>query len=499
MNTLMGKSETNIMDIGDVIMRLLNQWKAIAIAVILMALICGGFKYHKDMQAYEAAKAAEQSVSVQDMESISEDELLSSLGSTEKAMIINYVQQLQWLRNEEEYARKSLLMRTDPNRQRGMYLTYRISSSAEAFNYNDFENAMSAYMMSTEFALAIRPSIDDTAAPGYITELVGAGFDYIKKEAPADSGTNIFKVLIVIPEKADPAALADAATAAISEYAGQKKDALRIDSIHLVNSNETRFANNYAIDTKLKANNAIRDAYNTVNNLKSSLNERQLGIAEALLTQSAMDTGEIIDEQSSEKEAEEAAAETPKPGFSKKYALGGGMLGLLLYLMVFFLNLLARGEVGSYSNAKSIAGSVRIVGTLTDGGRKKNPLLNSKLVSGLLSRKALPEEEQLEGIADSISSMCRYLDSDKVSMVCLKDNQATSLNAVKERLAGKGISADIRSLLNASGRIDEMTLSDISNGILIIREGEKQAIWKEIMNLSDRYDKDYIGAVYING
>ena len=52
----MNNSNTQI-DIRDIFLRLLSQWKAVMIVSLLCALFMAGFKYHKDVTNYNAAVA----------------------------------------------------------------------------------------------------------------------------------------------------------------------------------------------------------------------------------------------------------------------------------------------------------------------------------------------------------------------------------------------------------------------------------------------------------
>ena len=200
-------------------------------------------------------------------------------------------------------------------------------------------------------------------------------------------------------------------------------------------------------------------------------------------------------------EDEAATAEvSSKPGISKKFALVGFVLGIILYAIVYILYCGLKGNITSPEQTERYSNS-RLLGEIYYKGTHKGlkGLLNSSIVNGIRCRGKKDTAKQISYITSTIDAVCRKNDAAKVTAMCLPGISAEDHAVIRELEASikkKGVDLEIIDVDFAT--VEEKLLS-IDFVVCVANEESKAADLINLASLLKSYDTKIIGNVFIQG
>lgn len=487
-------------DLENCFWRLLSQWKAVLLISLVMAFLVSGAKHMKAMKSYNMMKDAKtetSEASERSEKSFDEriEDVMESLSDDDKGSVAYVIEQKELSNDYKEYISNSILFNTDPSNQRTLCMTYDI----EVKNPGDLPVLMRSfqtYVNGDRFAGAIKESIDPNADNVYISELM-----QFETYTPADldntNGAAALKFNIVLPEQADAEAVAAAATATLKEYRSELQ-ANYPGSISIAGCQESHLFDRINADIKANTLYVINNINNNIKTAESSLSEKQRQAVNTIMSIKS-EASTFKKEITATNEKDPAAEEEPAvPGWSKKYALLGFVLGAFLYTGIYVLFSLLRGRVGSASTAESTVGA-RTLGEVYFENKKTGItelLLHSNLVNKWRYRGKLDDEKQINRVTSSLEAICSHANLNILTVLNMIVDRQTAEKLMKKISVAckeRGVSLNI---LDIKEEIDEKDISLAKNVVFALDDNVKTSEIGRMVRLCKTYDVSIMGSVY---
>lgn len=493
MNNKSFKQPVMEVDIAELFWELLEQWKAILLLAIIMACVVCGTKYVNDMKSYNAEVAAKTEAEAQ--ANIPADEriadLLNSLPSSEVADAKLVIMEKEWLFKQKEYLNNSLFMDTDPSNQIVLTLVCDIKAD-DVDTVPALVNSFDMYVESDDFAEIIKPTIDQTAETNYIGELINSGRN-TRERVTVDDSNGSFKISIILIDESKAEETASAAINALKEYSAQ------LSSSHLhtlsIADQDISVIYNYAdIERQRHILDKIDEMETTSNTAESELTAPQKQVvSEALNIFITSETAKSIGTADFGDETEPVVT-----GWSRKHALLGFILGVVLYAGIFTMVLILRGCVTSARAAERYSG-VRLLGEVYQKESTSTGIeiiLRSKAIESLRYRDKGDSIAQIKKIAESITAVCKHKGTNECSLINITHcdegcNEIMSLIAAET--AKMGVKTDIISL---DDDFDEKQLLSVENAVLVTSHRTKVPMLGKINALCNAFTINILGCVY---
>lgn len=495
------QSSTRIVNIRATIWDLLDQWKAILIVSLCTMVLLTGFKYYKDIKAYNAAKNSEAQV-VEENKTAEEsiEEILNALPESDRTSVEFMVRQNDWIEEQKDYINNSILMNTNTGNQRTLVLDYQITLA------DNLDTTMSALVngyvgliRDEDLINGIKEAFGYTNDNKYIAELISINnFSFVGGNIAQLGGANadnaVVEVVIILPEGVDENAVQEAVTKRIKEYSGKLSNSISPHNIDLLNSNVAYLLNYTAISYKNNIMQSVFNLQNNMKNMKTTLSDSQKAAVDSIIRIKSdakkIEAGENIKENAAEKEA------APKPGFSKKYALFGFILGAMIYAFIYLLLIIVKGCINCAADVEYYLQS-RLLGEIYDTNNSTGfaKLLHSKLVENLRYRGRLNPEVQVKKTVDAIDAVCEHNQTKKFALFDLTGKNGKHASAVISGITDKGIDVE---LIDGSTDMEEKSLLHVDNAVFITGPVTEALKLMRLRSLCDSYDIKALGAIYVS-
>ena len=485
----------------NVIWELLSQWKAVLIISLALAILLAGVKYFKDNASYDDAVIAQKEAEEQQA-SLSQDEriaiVIDSLQRADQNKVRILTNEKKWIMKKNSYLKNSILMQTDPTDQRELSLVFRINAEKNE-DLPVLIQSYEAIAKSETIVEAIKPVISPDSDNKYISELIRNNDNAEHNETISEAGA-AFTVKIIIPEETDYERVAEAASDAIvnqgkslmAEFPHSlvmaKYDVARIYNSEVIEDRDTTFLHISSMETNIK-------------NAASSLSADQKAALEAI--------DAIIEEEGNFDDSMEQIADSTQnnentlvaPGFSKKYALLGFVMGVLLYSLCYVAFSILKGCTSAASVIEDYTGS-RLLGEAYYKGERKglSGLLHSDLIDKIRYKKMPDFAAQFDKIEKSLEAVCAHSDAKEVTMISLTDTKAnelvrTTIREISKQMSRKGTKLDE---ITVASDFDESELLPIKKAVLLLGDETKVNKLRKLIELCHDYDISLLGSIYIS-
>lgn len=502
--------ETEI-DLVELIWRMLAQWKAVLVCALIMALLVPSAVYLRDARAYEAAQTAaeEEAANPVDPEKAIE-ELLATLKSADRPAVEQALRNDEIIEEKRDYLSNSLLVNLDTDKAATAVVGYMIDG--EAVEDSDLKFALfkgySAAFGDIVALNEIMEAMGVESEPKYMQELVW------------DDGTiegetsNVFKINILCPDAAMVDNVAEASDIIMERTCESLSKTVCKHSVKRIftqsepktlESVSTMAGNAYGALYNLQSqqrthvgtfNQEQKAAYEAIVQIKSAA--LNAGEASALTASGSSDS---VNDSTAEKENSESA----KPGFSKKYAAVGFVLGACLYVMLYAAWLVLSRRIDNAGVAQSYTGA-RLLGEYYSPAKNGvlSALLHSKAVTKYRYANKMDLAAQADKIADAIAASCANKGIKEIALLQMFDisdpesraGAGALVTEVSERLrsADIGLNADT---ITAFPAPDEKDLSDKKNAVFFVTGNTKSKTLDNILSLCKDYEIGKVGTVFI--
>lgn len=501
MNYKTNGTQDVVIDVIQMIWKLLSQWKMILIAALFSALIVSGAKYFMEYRSY----SDQLQDSAQETKEISKEELveeaLAALSAKDRKTVM-YLTDLQKLvLTQQKYLNESVLLNANYTNQRSLELIYYIEGEAGEDIQSlcdSYKQCMRMENLYYRLASAIKPDADVK----YIPELIATE----SSDLPDSNakGTTL-RIRMVLTEESDTSMIERIITSTFDEESVRLKAVFGEHSVRLLNMTEKRKYASEVIDKRAAITNSINAAQNNIKNYYALLTDEQKGVMELitemqLLDDNSSDLLEITDESGvaeAVNRTEEAGPDTPH--FKPVFAIIGFILGIMAYVFFYVVSAIMRGRIISPCNAEFYTGS-RLLGDI-QGDRKHYSglamLTHSRLVDKIRYRGRGDADSELDKIAEKLKAVCEHAGVSALSIVSISDLQSEACRkteSILQAVRAKGIDAE---MLSFGKDVNESDLLRIQNVVSVVGDDSNSGSILQMMQLFKEYDIRKLGCIFV--
>ena len=491
MNNSYNAPRTIEIDLIDTMWKLLMQWKAILLVCIAMALLVPGIKYAKDSSAYKAEladkKKAEEEASKPTEDRI--DAALKLLPADQREDVLFVVQQQDMVNVQKDYLNNSILLNTDPASQRQLSFKFVLKSEAGT-DMRTLADAYSTCIRRTSSLESLREIIAPDTSLEYIDELIDTKNEDI---LAGDAESAVYTVTITLPDDADADSIIELIDSEISDYHDEISSNVGEHSILIANVEDHSIFNKDILDRRTNLTNSINNLNNSIDAAKGKLSAEQQAAYESIIAiKQSSDTV-----QKAASEGNDSSTDLQKPGFSKKYAVLGFLLGAFLYAGIYVVMLILKKVVTSASIAQSYTGT-RLLGEVYRKADHKGFrwLLTSDMVARGRYKDKLDADKQISALAATVDAVCAHHSTDKLTLMLsgVGDGFSDIIDRIVKKCSSEGNKKSIE-LINAD-KMDEKALGSVKNAVYVLCSKSKVDSLGSLMSLVCDYDVTPLGTIY---
>lgn len=487
--------EEREIDLLDMIADILSHWRGLLVALVIGAVLMGGFSYVKSYRNVQSEQEAEEL----ELDELAVEEQLvqleDSLSDSEKAAVLITVDDEKEYLYKDKYSQESVYMQLDPLNIMQTELVYRIQAEDE-----DLAQRLGTLYKNIVGGVGLYDWVEqqtgiDTA---YAAELISVSTNpeiFVKNGAQNISiGSDSLKVTVIQKDEETCGQLA----AAVSSYLEQlqKNLAEELGSHELILLSET---SGKIISTDVMSRQI--DYGNQVSNLRSGIASSKAGFTADqqkyydLLTWEEETREAEMDQKDTTTEEEPVLA---SPSVSKKYVLLGAVLFAFVYAGILFLIYIFNSKIRVSDELQSLY-HIPQIGVVVKDSKKK--FILDKWVDDLrhYGKRKFDAEQSMElaFAAVKIAAM-----KSKLSNVCLMGCNLSAragkvCESLKAALEKEGIQVTV--LDNVLYNAESMEKIDAVTGVVLV-EKAGSTLYNEIANelaLLKRQDIAVLGGIIV--
>ena len=543
MNNRTLSSELEI-DLIQVMKDLLLQWKPIIAVMLIFGLITPGVMYVKGMRDYNAAienhrDLQEKMNSAKNGEGVDNSELYEELTDAEKVAVDSAILKVETYNRRKDYADHSLLMNLDPSKKRTVELTYTISGSAEYLNTvtDMYVSSIKDNTFTENMVKSFNKMLKKDTSVRYVSELISAS----TSGGPSGSATKgkvSFYVTIILPnEKIKAEDVADTVKSYLNSRVAYVTSTIGAHQLSFVNYEEKVSDDQELLTRQSDTKAGILTAKSEIYTLTDAFNDNQKQIfsteTDMKLEEKfnldtdddgimdAMDLNENgIDDEQEElynldtdddgkpdaldlnengiDDTLEMETELTKPGFSKKYAALGLLIGLVVYGGIYLLLLIFVPVIRSGLELSDMLG-IKSFGCL-HSETKRMGFFCSRWMFNLLYHKDKSTDELLSDTVERIDVFAKYHEIGALTLISADAESADMVARIKEKLDAAGISTSAVDLWDGEKVTDlaEESMSGNDNYIIcMMPRATRIADIDKLLSVASEYDKKVVGSVAV--
>lgn len=348
-------------DVWHMLCCIAKKWWKILIAMIVCAVLTGGFSYYKNAKglaaAAESGETAEsgQEAMVSQALATSEEEILDQSGLSRKAAeeVLYYTNKYYYNKlqyeHQNDYIQNSILMQLDPNKVWTVTLYYDLSISGNGGILEGEDCTLAAAYLArisdAEFYEAIAEELGGGIYSGYLSEVItGSSLDTFtdREEFAVLSGKEDFKIVIRYADREGCEKIARAVKEKIETSIPEVTGEAGAHTIKLVGESEEQKADAELLNEQKNVITALANLSDNVINARTNIEASEEAVFNELLEYyEARDAEKAALFQTTDSGKDEKEADDPegnqgksgtklKPRVSKKYVALGLFLGIFL-------------------------------------------------------------------------------------------------------------------------------------------------------------------------
>lgn len=358
--------QTREIDLLDMIADVLSHWRGLIVALVLGAVLLGGFSYMKTLRTVQNVQQPETVVQEEAMVQEQLTQMEQSLDEKSRATVLAVVDDEKEYDLKKTYSENSIYMQLNPLQMVQTELIYQVQTADGTMDgqlgalYTSLLNNVGLYDWVTQ-----QTGIE----AGCVGELILAETVSIltipSKEMTL--GTNCVKVSILQSDTETCQKLAEAVKTYISEEQKQLNDELGQHVLVLVSETTGSVMNKELMDEQIQCRNEIASLQSTIAETKADFTEEQKKYYE-LLTWEEAEHSEQPEQPAQNVTAEENPVLTP--AVSKKYVSLGAVLFAFVYAVVICMVYIFNTKLRVSDELQSIYGIPQIGLVVRESGRK---------------------------------------------------------------------------------------------------------------------------------
>ena len=352
-------------------------------------------------------------------------------------------------------------------------------------------DAYSTCIRRTSSLDSLREIISPDTSLEYIDELIDTENEDI---LAGDAESAVYTVTITLPDNVDAGRIIELIDSEIGDFHDEISSNVGDHSILKANVEDHSLFNQDIIERRTNLTNSINNLNNSIDAAKGKLNAEQQAAYEAIIAiKKSSDTVQMA-----ASEGNDSSTDLQKPGFSKKYAVLGFLLGAFLYAGIYVVMLILKKVVASASTAQSYTGT-RLLGEIYKKADHKgfSWLLTSNVVARWRYKDKLDVEKQLSALAATIDAVCAHHGTDKLTLLLsgIDDGFSDVIDRIVKACSSEGNKKSIE-LINADN-LEEKALGSVKNAAYVLCSKSRVDSLGSLMSLVKNYDVATLGTVYL--
>lgn len=456
--------------LNEIFWKILLGWRQVICLALVCAVLLGGFKYVKDLRAYQAVK-----------NTVSMEEAEKQLTEDEKEKVITAQELQKRIGEYDSYMETAAIMQVNPYAEEVVQLQYYVKSD---YVFNFTQDVVHDY--TDDITTMYRNYLAGGKVSQRIVDELGKDIsqeDFSELLEVEQEGASIY-VTIGGLEKEELEKSADILDSLMKEKETELQS-IGSHELKLVDKSFNVIVNQELLDKRNNMLNTITALENQLTALKAGMTESQLRALE-----------------NEREESGQPVVTTVQPGFSFKYVVLGLLAGIFLAGIWIVFKVLFSSKLQNSEEVRSQYG-IRLLGEVAVPQQKKRFLAvidNKLLALKNRSRKKLSLEQQLKIAAANIALSCKQQNAVCVYMTGseYENMDAAVIAELKKELAAWEIQVkEGENIFYAAESLKQAA----EVGYVLIVEQTNCSIYNEIFNelrIAREQQIEVLGAVVLN-
>ena len=479
----------------DMIADILSHWKGLLVAVIIGAVLMGGFSYVKSYRNVQSTQAVEEETKLDAM-AVEEQlaQLEDSMSDSDKVAVLTTVDDEREYLYKDTYSRESIYMQLDPLNIAQTELVYRIQAEDESLAqrlgtvYENIVDSVGLYDWVEQ-----QTGID----AAYAAELISVNTNleiFVNKDVQnVGIGSDSLKVTVIQKDEETCGQLA----AAVSSYIEQQQNlAKELGNHELVLLSETsgKTISTDVMDRQIDYGNQVSDLRAGIVSAKAEFTADQQQYYDLLTWEEETKEAEV-DQEDTTTEVQPVLA---SPSVSKKYVLLGAVLFAFVYAGILFLAYIFNSKIRVSDELQSLY-HIPQIGVVVKDSKKK--FILDKWVDDLrhYGKRKFDAEQSME-LAFAAVKIAAV--KNKLNTICLmgcnlEAGAGSVCENLKTALEKEGINVTV--LDNVLYNAEAMEKIEAMTGVVLV-EKAGSTLYNEIANelaLLKRQDIAILGCIIV--
>lgn len=421
--------QERIVTVSDLLKEILRRIGLVIILGIIVAALCCGYKYAKDSKAAKAANSEDTTTTIK-------------LTDKEQTDVNNVIAVQDNMKEQQAYLDNSVLMQINAYDESRVTLQYRIITGDKQLS-KDLLSAYDNYVTNGSLAQdMINHGIDMDLQ--YLTELLYFEKDSDKDEEDSDSTVITdtpaltFEIRVIHKNQKSCEELAAVIPECLSDFEQKLQESTGSHELNLVDQSYAEVVDQGLWTYKIDRVNSVVSMQERVDSLKEKLSADQVALVEKNL-------------QKADKK-DDAKKEVVKAHISKKYAVLGFGIGIILAILYIVISYIWRGTINNEKDVTYLYG-VQLMGTLK-GKNKKNALL--RLGDKLRGKKPVDFSVEEAIVCADVTGYCSRNQIQKLLLLSSEEVTETAwIDTLVKKLREAGVEATVETDILSSAAARE--------------------------------------------
>lgn len=487
--------EEREIDLLDMIADILSHWRGLLVALIIGAVLMGGFSYVKSYRNIQSTPTVEEEPELDEL-AVEEQlaQLEDSLSDSEKAAVLITVDDEREYLYKDKYSQESVYMQLDPLNIMQTELIYRFQAEDE-----DLAQRLGTLYKNIVGGVGLYDWVEQQTGidAAYAAELISVSTNpeiFVRNGANISTGSDNLKVTVIQKDEETCGQLA----AAVSSYMEQQQKNLvkELGNHELILLSET---SGKIISTDMMARQI--DYGNQVSNLRSGIASAKAGFTADqqkyydLLTWEEETREAEMDQKDTTTEEEPVLA---SPSVSKKYVLLGAVLFAFVYAGILFLIYIFNSKIRVSDELQSLY-HIPLIGVVVKNSKKK--FILDKWVDDLryYGKRKFDAKQSMELAFAAVKIVAV---KNKLNTICLmgcnlEAGAGSVCENLKTALEKEGVNVTV--LDNVLYNAESMEKVEAMTGVVLV-EKAGSTLYNEVANelaLLKRQDITVLGGIIV--
>lgn len=420
--------QERIVTVSDLLKEILRRIGLVIILGIIVAALCCGYKYAKDSKAAKAANSEDTTTTIK-------------LTDKEQTDVNNVIAVQDNMKEQQAYLDNSVLMQINAYDESRVTLQYRIITDDKQLS-KDLLSAYDNYVTNGSLAQdMINHGIDMDLQ--YLTELL-----YFEKDSDKDSDKDegnsdstvitdtpalTFEIRVIHKNQKSCEELAAVIPECLSDFEQKLQESTGAHKLNLVDQSYAEVVDQGLGTYKIDRVNSVVSMKERVDSLKEKLSADQVALVEKNLQK--VDKKEVV-----------------KAHISKKYAVLGLGIGIILAILYIVITYIWRGTINNEKDVTYLYG-VQLMGTLK-GKNKKSMLL--RLYDNLRGKKPVDFSVEEAIVCADVTGYCSRNQIQKLLLLSSEEVTETAwIDTLVKKLKEAGVEATVETDILSSAAARE--------------------------------------------